>query len=529
MIRLSRRETKVMTGTASVLLSSLLTLFVVACSEPPDNRSGKAGVPSSAGTDSLDVSALAEVWPTLARPWTGDLDGMLERGEIRLLTTFTLGTYFIDQGRPRGLVVESAEVFKKYAKKKLGARARNLKLVIIPVRRDQLLPFLVQGYGDIASATLRITPRRLEQIDFSEPFTEQDREHLILGPASPEVKDLDDLSGKEVVVREDSSYFDSLTEFNERFRAQGRPLINITPADPRLETEDLMEMVNAGLVPMTVADEFRTRLWTKVFDKLRTREDLVLKEGGAIALAIRKNSPQVKALLDDFVRSYQVGMKIPNTIIRRYRDNTGWTRPALERNPFHRLQETEGLFKKYGNKYDFDWLLLAGFAYQESGLDQSARSAAGAVGIMQILPSTARDKNVGITNIDNLENNIHAGTKYLSVLRNIYFADEGLDPFEQTLFTMAGYNAGPNRINKMRKRAAERGLDPNLWFNNVELVVAAGVGSEPVQYVRNIYQYYIAYKRVLFESEEREKVRKPAVDQTGNREPAGREKISQRQ
>jgi membrane-bound lytic murein transglycosylase MltF len=205
-------------------------------------------------------------------------------------------------------------------------------------------------------------------------------------------------------------------------------------------------------------------------------------------------------------------MKIPNTIIRRYRDNAGWTRPALERNPFHRLQETEGLFKKYGKEYDIDWLLLGRVAYQESGLDQSARSAAGAVGIMQVLPSTARDKNVGITNIDNLENNIHAGTKYLSVLRNIYFADEELDPFEQTLFAMAGYNAGPNRINKMRKRAAERGLDPNLWFNNVELVVAAGVGAEPVQYVRNIYQYYIAYKRVLSESEEREKARKPAVD-----------------
>jgi membrane-bound lytic murein transglycosylase MltF len=301
MTRLPRRDTKVLTSTASILISGLLTLFVVACSEPPDNRSGNTIVPSSAGTSSLDTSALAEVWPALAKPWVGDLDGMLERGEIRLLTTFTLGTYFIDQGRPRGLVVESAEVFKKYVKKKLGTRARNLKLVIIPVRRDQLLPFLIKGYGDIASATLRITPRRLEQIDFSVPFTEQDREYLILGPASPEIKNLDDLSGKDVVVREDSSYFDSLTEVNERFRAQGRPVINITLADPRLETEDLMEMANAGLLPITVADEFRTRLWTKVFDKLRTREDLVLKEGGAIALAHRENSPQVKALLDDFV------------------------------------------------------------------------------------------------------------------------------------------------------------------------------------------------------------------------------------
>jgi membrane-bound lytic murein transglycosylase MltF len=515
MSRLHKREINVITCPASVLIFSLLTLLVVACSEPSDHGSRKTGVQSSSKSASLDASdatALAEVWPTLAEPWVGDLDGMLERGEIRLLTTFTLGTYFIDQGRPRGMVVESADAFTKFVKRKLGTRAKNVKLIIIPVRRDQLLPFLIDGYGDIASATLRITPRRLDQVDFSVPFTEQDREYLIMGPASPEVKNLEDLAGKEVVIREDSSYFDTLTALNERFRAQGQPDIVITAADPRLETEDLMEMVHAGLLPMTVADDFRTRLWTKVFDNLRTREDLVLHKGGEIALAIRKHSPQLKALLDDFVRSYQVGMKIPNTIIQRYRDKAGWTQGALERNPFHRLQETEGLFMKYGEQYGFDWLLLASFAYQESGLDQSARSAAGAVGIMQILPRTARAKNVGITDIDNLENNIHAGTKYLSVLRNTYFADAGLDPFQQTLFAIAGYNAGPNRINRMRKQAAERGLDPDLWFHNVELVVAARVGAEPVQYVRNIYQYYIAYKRVLAESEERERARKPVFE-----------------
>jgi len=515
MSRSCKSEINVITIRAGVLILSVLMPFVVSCSEPADTRSGNTGVPSSpkaVALDASDVTSLAKVWPTLAKPWVGDLDGMLERGEIRLLTTFTLGTYFIDQGRPRGMVVESAEVFKKFVKKKLGTRAKNLKLVIIPVRRDQLLPFLIEGYGDIASATLRITPRRLEQVDFSVPFTDQDREYLIMGPASPEVRNLYDLSGMEVVVREDSSYFDTLTALNDRFRAQGQPAIVITAADPRLETEDLMEMVHAGLLPMTVADDFRTRLWTKIFQNLKTRDDLILSEGGEIALAIRKNSPQLKALLDDFVRSYQVGMKIPNTIIQRYRDKTGWTQAAIRRDPFHRLQETEELFKKYGKQYGFDWLLLASFAYQESGLDQRARSAAGAVGIMQILPRTARDKAVGITNIDKLENNIHAGTKYLSVLRDSYFADEGLDDFEQTLFTMAGYNAGPNRINRMRKQAAERGLDPNRWFDNVELVVAAGVGAEPVQYVRNIYQYYIAYNRVLTESEERKKARKPIFD-----------------
>jgi membrane-bound lytic murein transglycosylase MltF len=250
-----------MTSLAGVLIATVVTLFVAACSESSGNRSGNApSSPKTASLDASEVTSLANVWPTLAKPWVGDLDGMLARGEIRLLTTFTLGTYFIDQGQPRGMVVESAEVFKKFVKKKLGTRAKNLKLVIIPVRRDQLLPFLIEGYGDIASATLRITPRRLEQVDFSVPFTDQDREYLIMGPASPEVKNLENLAGKEVVVREDSSYFDTLTALNERFHAQGQPEIAITAADPRLETEDLMEMVHAGLLPMTVADDFRTRL-----------------------------------------------------------------------------------------------------------------------------------------------------------------------------------------------------------------------------------------------------------------------------
>ena len=456
---------------------------------------------------------LADVWPTLSQPWLGDLEGMIERGEIRLLTTFSLGIYFIDRGRQRGTVVEVAAELEKFVKKRLGKAARNLKVVIIPVRRDQLLPFLAKGYGDLATAYLKVTPRRLKLVDFSEPFTNKERQHVITGPASPNVIHLDELSGKEVVVHEDSSYYESLTELNERFREQERPEINITLSDPRLETEDILEMVHAGLLPITVADGFRTRLWTKVFDKLKAPEDLVLKADGEVAVAIRKNSPRFKALVDDFMRNFKEGMKIPNIIIQRYRDNVDWIRPALKREPFERLQEIEGLFRKYGARYGFDWLLLASFAYQESRLDQRARSPVGAVGIMQVLPSTAQDRRVGIKDIEKLENNIHAGTKYLSVLRDRYFADEALDSDQRAFFIMAGYNAGPNRINRLRKKAAERKLDPNRWFNNVELVVAAKVGREPVQYVGNIYKYYIAFKRALANRDQRRLLRSPGVDQ----------------
>jgi membrane-bound lytic murein transglycosylase MltF len=273
--------------------------------------------------------------------------------------------------------------------------------------------------------------------------------------------------------------------------------IKITSSDPRLEAEDILEMISAGLLPITVVDEYRSILWSRVFTNLVVHEDIVLRENAKIALAMRQESPQLKELLDGFVHENRVGTLITNILLNKYGKNIGWVRPALERDPFRRFEQLAGLFRTYGARYDFDWLMLASFAFQESGFDQNARSPVGAIGVMQVMPATAADRAVGIPNIEELESNVHAGTKYLFVLRDHYFSDEEIDPTERMLFTMAGYNAGPNRVNRLRREAARRGLDPNVWFNNVELVVAAKVGSEPVAYVSNIYRYYIAYKRAL--------------------------------
>jgi membrane-bound lytic murein transglycosylase MltF len=461
-------------------------------------------------TAPLDAQPLSDVWPTLSDPWTGDLDGMLERGEMRILTVLYPGFYYIDRGRPRGMLVKSLELFEQFVRTRLGEPARNLKIVVIPVRRDQLLPFLVAGYGDVAVAQLKITPRRRDLVDFSTPYEVNDKEYVVTGPAMPDVETLDDLAGKTVMVAAASSYLDSLTDLNNRLRHEGKPAIEIALADPRLGTDDLLEMVQAGLLPATVADNLAMTLWANVFTDLRTSEALVIAERGEIAAAMRKGSPKLKALVDAFAETHRVGMLMPNVITQRYRDRKDWVQRALDRTPFRRLEEMEALFREYGEEYGFDWLLLASFAFQESGFDQKARSKAGAVGVMQVLPSTAADHNVGIPDIHSLENNIHAGTKYLSVLRDRYFDDAGLTPMQRALFTMAGYNAGPNRINRLRQEAAKRELDPNRWFNNVELVVAAKVGREPVRYVGNIYKYFVAYKRALAELDARSEARSRA-------------------
>ena len=159
-----------------------------------------------------------------------------------------------------------------------------------------------------------------------------------------------------------------------------------------------------------------------------------------------------------------------------------------------RFQDTAGFLQLYAGKYDFDWLMIAAQGYQESRLDQSKRSHVGAIGVMQVMPQTAKDPNVAIDNIHQLEPNIHAGVKYLRFLRDRYFSGPELSPLDRTLFTFAAYNAGPGNVIKARKRAEKMGLDPNLWLDNVEIAAAKAISREPVVYVRNIYRYHVAYK-----------------------------------
>jgi membrane-bound lytic murein transglycosylase MltF len=138
-------------------------------------------------------------------------------------------------------------------------------------------------------------------------------------------------------------------------------------------------------------------------------------------------------------------------------------------------------------------------AYQESRLHERARSHVGARGIMQLMPATAREMNVG--SILNTDSNIHAGVKYHKKLQEQYFNDESIDKEDRSLFIFAGYNAGPNRINRFRKIAKKRGLDPNKWFENVEVIAAEKIGRETVQYIQNIYNYYVAYTMMNIQNE----------------------------
>ncbi|SDJ64204.1 Membrane-bound lytic murein transglycosylase MltF [Ferrimonas sediminum] len=486
----------------------LLTLVMVTSPIAADPQ--VAPLPATPSDDTF-----ADVWPIMASPMTGDLDAMIARGEIRILTTFSLGWYYIDGGHPMGITYENGRNFEAFARRILGAPAKLLKVTLIPVRRDQLIPYLVQGYGDLIFANLTVTERRQGQIAFSAPISDDTQELIVTTAEFGEVTSLHQLAGKQVTVRRESSYYDSLMTMNERLKRKGRTEIQIDVADPRLEDEDLLKFVSSGVFQATVVDKHKLPVWLKRYPNLITLDAVPIRTDAQVAYGLRQHSPQLQSLMDRYATTYRTGGHTVNVLHHRFLQDDRWLTHARSSNNLDTLAQLQQWFQTYAEQYQFDWVLLASFAYQESKFKQTARSSAGAVGIMQVLPSTAADKQVAIKDIHKPENNIHAGTKYLSVIRSRYFDDEALSPFDQMIFSIAAYNAGPNRINRLRQQASQRGLDPNRWFGNVEYLAAARIGSETVNYVANIYRYYIVYKRGLSELGQKRQLQR-AMEGGGN-------------
>jgi len=444
----------------------------------------------------------------LSRRRTGDLDTLEEARVIRVLTVYGLGRYFLDGPQEKGLTYELFKMFEDFINKRLGKKRLRIHVVFIPVARDELISGLIEGRGDIAAAGLTITAERDELIDFTKPVSRKLSEILVTGRSAPPIKTIDDLAGRRIYVRASSSYRSSLDQLNRRFRQEGKDEIVLQDASELLEDEDLLEMVNAGLLDWAVVDDYKARIWVDIFENLSLREDIVFRDGGQIAYAVRENSPQLVEALNEFLRSHRQGTLTGNILINRYLKDFDWAKNALGEGDYKRFQDVVEIFRAYGEQYGVDYLMVAAQGYQESRLDQGARSRAGAVGIMQLLPSTAKDPNVGIPDITKVEPNIHAGVKYLDFIRKRYFSDPGMDRFNQTMFAFAAYNAGPARIRKLRNKAAKQGYDPNLWFDNVEVIAARDVGKEPVQYVANILKYYIAYRLSAEQQAQRAQERK---------------------
>ncbi len=470
-----------------------------------------------------DKAELAINMDHIMQPQKGDLPDMINRRAIRVLTTYSKTFFFIDKGTQRGathdlFIALEKDLNNQLAKeKKLKQKHLKVRIVFIPVTRDNLFKALNEGKGDIAAANLTITSSRQEQVAFTTPLYSDVKELLVSGPSSPDVKNLEQLSGKTVFVRRSSSYYESLQTLNARFAKASLPPVILQKAPEALEDEDLLEMLNAGLIPLIVVDRHKALFWKQVFPKIQVHENIVLRDGGSIAWAVRKDNPQLLAELNNFVKHNRQGSTLGNTILLRYLKSATYVKNAAANRERAKFLQMVEIFRKYGERYDVDWLLMAAQGYQESRLNQSVRSHVGAIGVMQVMPATGKELKVG--DIKKIDPNIHAGVKYMRWMIDHYYGDQPMTPLDKALFSFASYNAGPARIARLRTETQKRGFDPNIWFGNVENLAAEKIGAETVTYVSNIYKYYIAYRLIMDDIARKQKATAAPLPEPGTGKP----------
>ncbi|MEM7461651.1 MAG: lytic transglycosylase F [Pseudomonadota bacterium] len=427
----------------------------------------------------------------LAKPFTGDYEQMKKKRVVRVLISFSYTDYYLDDGKEKGLAAETMREFEQFLNQGVKNTKEKVRIALIPKARDELIPALLAGHGDIAAANLTITSDRKKLVEFSDPVLTGVRELIVTNAAGPKLSEIADLSGMEIHARKSSSYYTSLEAANKTLAEMGLNPIRIVAANEWLEDEDLLEMIDVGIIPAIVMDEHKAELWQRKFKHIRIHNNPALRKGAEVAWAFRKDSPELKAVVNSFVAKVRKGSKLGNIFARRYQsDIYEIVNPQTKKYTEH-LRKLAALFEKYAKQYDLDPMLLAAQAFQESRFDNNARSSAGAVGIMQLLPSTALDKDVAIRNFRTVEGSIEAAAKYNRFIADQYFSDEAISEFNKILFVLASYNAGPNRVARVRKNAE----NPDVWFDHVEWQVARAAGIEPVKYVKNIYIYYLLFTK----------------------------------
>jgi membrane-bound lytic murein transglycosylase MltF len=426
---------------------------------------------------------------------TGGLTEIRRRKYVRALVSYSQTNFFIEGGRAYGLEYELLKAYERQLNAGLSHADVPITMVFVPVPFGDLVPALLEGRGDIVAAGITATRDERHRVAFSAPYISSVKEVVVAHRGAERPTGLWDLGGREVYVRQSSSYAQHLERLNHRLLSKGRAPVRIVEGNRYLQAEDILDMVNAGIVSYTVVEQHVADLWASVLPDIVVCRDVVLHSGGRVAWAVRAGNPDLLASVSGFLRDHGKGSLLGNILFRRYFENTTWIANPTTEHEREKLATLVDLFKKYGDRYGFDWVLIAAQAYQESRLDQSLVSPRGAVGVMQLLPSTAAD--VGIPDEGRLESNIHAGVKYLHLLRDRYFSDPEIPPEARLHFAHAAYNAGPRRVREMRAFAAGMGLDPDRWFGHVEQAALRLVGQETVRYVANVQKYYAAYSLVI--------------------------------
>jgi membrane-bound lytic murein transglycosylase MltF len=398
-------------GAAALLAGAAMT--VAACGGKDDSTSAPQEKPASApqekpayappaaaaADDALPPSRLETQLPQgvrdlVLKPFTGDLDALVKRRVVRIGVTYNRTFYFFDKGLQRGISYEYGQLIEERLNRHFKTGLENkIFVAFLPLPRSQLVPALVDGKVDLMAAQLTVRPALQKFVDFTNPTRTNVSEIVITAAGQPPLASVANLSGREVFVREKGTYHESLAAF-----------------------------------------------WKKVFTNVMVHDDVAVRTGATLAVAVRKNSPQLVQAINAFGRKYGRGTAFGNVVERKYLVNTTYAKRAASEEERTKFLALVRLFRKYGDQYSLDYLLMAVQGYQESRLDHNARSAVGAVGIMQVMPATGKELKVG--DIRQIEPNIHAGVKYMRVTSDAFFKDEPMDDLNKMLFTFASYQCG---------------------------------------------------------------------------------------
>ena len=437
---------------------------------------------------------------------TGDLPTLLKRRAIRVLTGLCKSDYFILDGMGYGYQHDMIKSFGTFLNRKYKIPPPGIIVEFIPLPFDQLVANLMQGRGDIAATSATITADRLKIIGFSTPYMTGVNNVVIGHKDKSAIHNIQELSGKDVYVHKGTTYYHDLEILNHNLVEQGKKPVSIKAVDPFLYQEDVLELVNVGTLPYTVTEKYLADHWATMMPDLIVYDKAALSKGDRLAWMVRKGNPILKENLNEFLKNYKRGTLLGNICFNRYFKTDHFPLKIIEKNNLQMFSSYAPLFRKYASMYKMDWLKLVAQAYQESHLNSKEKSDDGAIGLMQVTPEVAKNKHIAISNIHEPDNNVHAGVKYMALLRDHFFNDRNLVPEERYRFILAAYNAGPTAISRMRKRAKELGYDHDKWFNNVEIVTLKEIGVQPVDYVRNIEKYYLAYSLSEFCEDDRKNI-----------------------
>lgn len=439
-----------------------------------------------------------------------DLDRIDERGYIRLAIAPDPLMIAYDGRRAIGVAMDLATELEKFLAERSEVDGPPPVVVPVPRPREVVAEAVAEGRSDFTP--LYTDNGHDEGLTFTVPLLSDVNHIPVLGPEAPDIDTIDALTEVPLYVSDGSRYADSLERLNDERTAAGKQPFDVRYVDSRLDDYDLMEMAEVGLIPGTVMASHKAEFWGDIYTSVEVHQDLELTEDGRIAWAVRSENPELLAALNDFADEVKQGTLVGNVVLKKYLGSTDWIENIGAEEAAAKIAHVQPVIEEYSERYEFEPDLVLAQAYQESGLDQAKVSHAGAVGVMQVMPATASDPVVGIPNVKDLESNVHAGVKYLRWLRDTYYSEPEIAPLDRTLLSFAAYNAGPGGVQRARAKAREMDLDPNVWFENVEIAITRAVSREPAVYVRNIFKYFVAH-RLMRELEAEHEAALEVVDQ----------------